>query len=132
MAKFYKKSPEVRQIAIRLKDKFPDKFGHIELELVAFMEVSGNSKFAAKVIRVKPPHSLLMAESYIVYVLEKKWETLAAPQRHLVIYHELIHIPDPFGQGSLIDHDIKDFKEILQKYGVDWYHNKELPDILGE
>ena len=53
-------------------------------------------------------------------------------QIKVLMLHELRHI----GMGdrglTIVPHDIEDFSDILEKYGLDWNeYGKELPDILG-
>lgn len=69
---------------------------------------------------------------YIIEVGEKIWNALDEDRQHLLMFHELLHIKiGENKQGDLVlgiqDHDIKDFREIVSKYGIDWIN--ELKDI---
>lgn len=62
---------------------------------------------------------------FIIEVGEKIWNALDEQRQYLLMFHELLHIKVAENKkGELVlgiqDHDIKDFREIISKYGIDW------------
>lgn len=62
---------------------------------------------------------------YIIEVSGELWDLLNEQTKYLLVYHELLHIGIKYKKdGSvvygIVDHDIKDFRNIIKKYGIDW------------
>ena len=49
-------------------------------------------------------------------------------QKIAVIFHELTHIDSEV--GKTVKHDIEDFRIMVDKLGVDWFNDPELPNLL--
>ena len=63
---------------------------------------------------------------YIVSVSGELWDALNDKLRFILVYHELLHIMPVQNEKTgdwkftLRDHDIQEFKEIINSYGVNW------------
>lgn len=69
---------------------------------------------------------------FIITFYEQNTSFLNENQQKVLMLHELRHITVGKKGPKLKPHDIEDFSDILDKYGLDWNHyGKELPDILG-
>lgn len=67
-----------------------------------------------------------------ITIYEANNEGFTKEQEKILMLHELMHIQidgDNFNKPKLRSHDIEDFSEIIEKYGMDWAHvdNKKLP-----
>lgn len=65
---------------------------------------------------------------YIIQLSGSLWDVLTDEQKYLLLYHELLHIQIDFDKDGntkflLKDHDVKDFRSIITKYGIDWIQN---------
>ena len=62
---------------------------------------------------------------FTITLFEPNVEEFTDDQLRTLIHHELLHVgiefkPDGTEAYSIIDHDLEDFKEIINKYGTDW------------
>lgn len=69
---------------------------------------------------------------YLIQISEQLWNILPDQTRYLLIYHELLHIDVRWSKNAtkpvyaIRDHTVKDFRQIVQKYGIDWIREIEL------
>lgn len=124
-------SPEYREIAEKILDKFPVAFGHIELDKVLFLrETEKAPKKYADIKAVKSPYSFLTELKFIITVYEPMVQGLSEAQLNMLIYHELMHIDVDFQKVK--KHNIEDFRELISTYGVNWDIDPNLPNILED
>ena len=62
---------------------------------------------------------------FTITVFEPNVEKFTEDQIRILLHHELLHVgidkkADGSESYSIVDHDIEDFKLILNKYGTDW------------
>lgn len=62
---------------------------------------------------------------FTITVFEPNVEKFTEDQIRILLHHELLHVgidkkADGSESYSIVDHDIEDFKLILDKYGTDW------------
>lgn len=63
---------------------------------------------------------------YILQFSGELWDTLTEKTRYILVFHELLHILPVNNEKKgeidfkLRDHDLKDFRRIVTKYGFDW------------
>lgn len=63
---------------------------------------------------------------YVIEVSGELWDKLNDITKEVLIWHELLHIQVEFNKNGekllkLRDHDVKDFSEIIKRYGIDWF-----------
>ena len=66
-----------------------------------------------------------ISADFMVTVFEPNVEKFTEDQIRILLHHELLHVgidkkADGSESYSIVDHDIEDFKLILDKYGTDW------------
>lgn len=77
-----------------------------------------------------------MGMKIIMEVFHCHWQNLSKNARLLVIYHELMHLqPEERAvkfdkKYRLVHHDVQEFANLIETYGVHWQHKKSLPNIL--
>lgn len=119
---------EVRAIFERVIKAFPDKFSHIPFEDVAILVREGDHpRDCARTVAISPPFSCVTHFKYIIFIIEERFANLSDAQKHLLIYHELKHIPKDL--KACERHDLEDFADIVKKFGVDWV-SEDISDIL--
>lgn len=75
---------------------------------------------------------------YVIEISEMAWNSITEESRIALMHHELLHVlvTQNESNGSwnyrIADHDLKDFKAIISKYGNEWYKPiiKEMADKL--
>jgi predicted metallopeptidase len=127
----FQEAPDLKELAKKVIAA-REEVGHIDVEEVLFLkEIATMPKAAARCYSfyhhpinffTKERFGIVFYESNIVHFTEK--------QRAILMFHELSHIP--ILGDKLIDHNIKDFYEVLQ-LGIDWARNgADVPDILNK
>lgn len=110
--------------------KSQDIVSHINVEEILFLqEKETTPKAAARCYALKDkPIQFFIDKRFCIVFYESNIDYFTKDQRAILLFHELMHIP-VLGD-KLIDHDIKDFYEILQ-LGVDWNHKGvKVPKII--
>lgn len=140
----------LREKAKKLVDMFPDKLGHINLDSVAFVRTTNtrsSDKWYGKCWYIRLPLSMIPIHTlvrikedkiidipeidkidnkyldikYIIGINDDSISTMNMDRNvaeKMVLLHELCHIkPDMDG---IKDHDIKDFRWMLDSFGVNW------------
>ena len=58
------------------------------------------------------------------------WNQWTPAQKLAVVFHELLHISFEF--GKTVQHDVEDFRLMVDQLGVDWFNATDLPHLLNE
>jgi hypothetical protein len=71
---------------------------------------------------------------FLIEFSEEIWGSLDDKTRYILMYHELRHVLVKLGKEEkqtfgILDHDIKDFYDIIKEFGVDWF--KQFKDIVA-
>ncbi|MNC00864.1 hypothetical protein D3C81_760850 [compost metagenome] len=119
------------EIAEKLVDKFQVAFSHIELDKVLFLsENEKTPKKYADVRNVGYPWNFITEYKYIMVFYENNTQPMTDSQRHMLVYHELLHIDESFEKVK--KHDIEDFRVLVGRFGVNWDIDPNLQDILDD
>lgn len=119
----YKESEMLRALGGKVILDNPDIFGFIVDEdiRIAYLEsdekkVKDGRRIYADCEKVKPKYEELVPYDFIITFYgetpEGKEETL--------MMHELLHIGWEDGKAKIRQHDVQDFKVIVDKLGTDW------------
>lgn len=65
---------------------------------------------------------------YVIEVYWSDWNEWTNKQKLALLFHELMHIDNEI--GKTVRHDLEDFRMMIDKLGVDWFANKDLPNLL--
>lgn len=61
---------------------------------------------------------------YIIQMSKKTWDSIDEQTRYILMLHELKHIlaeeTEDGYKYKIADHDVQDFHDLIQKYGVNW------------
>jgi len=141
MAKYtaYCEDTEVKEIAVKLIEKFPTIFGHINVDKIGFvMDLKKKSSFPIKVNKVSFPNSIWNDNVYVFIIYNDCWATLEQKQRNLGVAQSLcsIHL-DGFsetstGYGKIIKPNINTYLEVFAMAGgvPNWLENVNAADPL--
>lgn len=114
---------QVQDMVLKVCLDNEERFKHVKPSRIVSVRISGPKKarFAARIWRLSPLFKVFAPEvDFVVGVYACTWDTLESTpeKREILIYHELLHI-HPGGKG-LLDHDVQDFSEIIEQYGLRW------------
>jgi predicted metallopeptidase len=123
----WSKQEDVKPIVSELIQLYPEHLAHIRPSRIGYVAFSKKkSKKLAFVAPVRPMFSLFTNVDYILATHIENWVTSTVSEKYLLIFHELLHIPpEGFDENSkhyrkTLDHDVKDFSLILQRFGINW------------
>jgi predicted metallopeptidase len=107
--------------------------------LVFEWKTQRSQRYWAKICRISGIFKALIKSldvdaKFIIQIPTSSWEQLTDIQRQWVLFHELMHINfDPEKQKyKLIQHNIQDFRVILNKIGLDGYKSNTLTSMLDK
>ncbi|MHB8061269.1 MAG: putative metallopeptidase [Ruminiclostridium sp.] len=130
-------SRQLRLLANKIINRFPE-FGFIrEWNVKIGYVVSQKRKQGEKITyadcrKVQEVFKAYLPYDFIITFYERNTGFLNENQQKILMLHELRHITMGDKGPKIRPHDIEDFSDILDKYGLDWNNfGKELPDILG-
>jgi len=131
-------SKEMRKLAERIINKFPEFHFIKDCDVKIGYVMSQERKQGAKTIyadcrKVSTVYRAWMPFDFIITFYESNVSGLDENQRKIVMKHELQHIEIGPRGLTVRPHDIEDFSNIIEAYGMKWYGiNSEVPDILEE
>jgi len=117
----------------RLLVKRHPEFKHIKPEdIVVVRDVSSqNSHFYAATRLVPKQFWPLVNFRILIQTNDCNYAPLPKNAKILVMHHELRHVGvNSKGGYKMVRHDVEDFREYLEKYGIGWATRKDLPNIL--
>lgn len=129
MAKFIE-APELKDLACKVILSREEVY-HVDVNDVLFLkEIETMPSAAARTYTLTDhPISLFTQKNFAIVFYESKIDYFTPEQRAILMFHELMHIP--MLRSRLIDHDVKDFFDVL-KLGVDWSRpGAQVPNILS-
>jgi len=132
--KTYTECPEAKTIATEiLTTEDMIKSLDIDIPRVEFIAVYPNisKSIAGKCIKSGRELKYFSDCDYIIEVSGEIWDTLNVETKRILILHELLHIKITYNKKNetvygIRDHDIKDFSQIISKYGIDWFNTLKL------
>ena len=124
----YTESKELEKIAQAIIKKY-SRFEHVEFAEILFLqEWTLKPKAAARCYKIDGhPMRFYTGKLYVIVFYENNIHYMNKEQRAILMYHELRHI----GRPKLVDHNVKEFDEIISNFGVDWAEDgASVPNIL--
>jgi predicted metallopeptidase len=84
-----------------------------------------SKKTVARVFRASNHVKLFSGFDYVVEISGQFWDMLPAETHPVIMMHECCHMhvkTDKQGRYifQIIDHNVKDFHSVIEKYGIDW------------
>lgn len=128
MAKFIE-APDLKDLARQVIFSREEVF-HVDVNEVMFLkELEARPKSSARCYSLaNHPILLFTTARFCIVFYESNIDYFSKAQRAILMLHELSHIPAT--GDKLIDHNIKDFYEIL-KMGVEWsLPGQIVPEII--
>lgn len=118
--------PDLRWIA---DYGYTDSIGYVR----SFVKKQSKSNCYADCRKVAATYKAFITYDIIITLYDPLVSQLSENQLKILLWHELKHIRQQTdGKGLAIrDHDVKDFRDILDYVGLDWHEiDEDVPDIL--
>lgn len=149
-APLFEKCSDMKELVVELIEKRNDIFGKIDPNMIECLvridkPAPPNTKKALEIKGVRGPYAGITPVRYIIYAYSSMWQSLSPEKRAAYLANMLIRIKLPtedelmklmekgkeFEYGKLKTPDIKDFKDFIRIYGVDWDDDEAtVPNIL--
>jgi len=99
---------------------------------ILFVSPVINKKTVARICRASAHVKLFQGFDYIIEISKDMWDQLNDEQKKILMWHECEHIHvkekrDGTPTYGLRDHDLKDFRSVVNEHGVYW-----MLDVLKE
>lgn len=137
--KTYEEVTEAKTIIEQLCDQYPDVLWAVRPEIVITLGVTNKErpKSSNKLASIRPlkgaTKALMQINNvnvrYLIELYYSDWNEWSTAQKVAVIFHELIHIDSEV--GKTVKHDVEDFRIMVDKLGVDWFNNADLPNLIS-
>ena len=136
--KIYEEVTEARKIVQDLCSEYPDEMWAIRPDTIITLGVSNKErpKGSTKLASIRPlkgaTKALMQINNvgvrYLIELYWSDWNKWTEAQKNAVIFHELLHVDNEI--GKTVKHDIEDFRMMVDKLGVDWFNDTDLPNLL--
>ena len=117
---------ELKELADKIiEEQLLDDVKEAEVGFVlVYPYISKNT--AGRCIKASAEMKLYSGYDYVVEMSGDLWDKLDEEKQYILMFHELMHIMPTYNDKKgewnfgLVDHDVQDFRKIINKYGVDW------------
>ena len=131
---------EGNELVVQLRQRYPNELRNVIPEEVVVLKIEDDpptsKDWAAKIHLVKGAIKAMLTiykcpAKFYIELYEADWRSWSNQRRQWVIFHELLHVPDPEASG-LVNHDVEDFAVVLDKVGLNWTDPQtSLPDMIN-
>jgi hypothetical protein len=129
MIKYEAASVDVQQTIEKLINMFPQKFIHINVsDMHLTFKDAPTSPWKARVRILSGFYSSLTNKKIGIEVWKQEWINADAAHKAAILYHELTHIMYDIEKQvyKLKQHDVQDFYELLQNFGLNYEKVEEV------
>lgn len=127
-------SSEADALVKQICETYPEKFGHLDLNLIGCCAIANkeppeSQDWDCKISGVTEPELLFSKKTYVLHFFKCTWEKYEPKQRVLMLFRQLVRIPDEF-DGSLLKEDLKDCRCLVKAFGLGYMDNPNVPNLL--
>lgn len=130
----YEESTEAKEVAEKLIEKWPDHYGHIDLDKVKFLAINNKNRKEGKKmweVRAIPDFALTDCPyTHYVVIYLQDWVELSQKFRNLLMADILFAIPDE--EGKVKPFDLKGYSPVIRTFGPDFMESDDTLDPLGD
>jgi len=138
--KVYRILDDANIIIKTLVEKYPKILWTVQPEKIVVLAIENDppkwKNWMARIRKINNPIKVILEKyriqaEYIIELYLENWNEWSEKTRGWVLFHELLHIPDPDKSG-LLKHNIEDFSIIIDKIGAKSYENETIPNLLDD
>ena len=128
--------PEFVQLAAKMIEKYPDKFGGIDVSWIVAYGVTNKERpdSKAKLYEMSgegEPESFTNSKMYFVKMFMQDWEGRSEAGKLLIVASALARI-DPDSPGKVGPLDYRDQNIMVKTFGADWQDKGDIPHLLND
>ena len=130
--------PEFIDIASKLKEKYTERFDHINVDLLVAYKCTNKTKPEKKsklydMTGEGEPEAFTNPKKYFVKMFYDTWDNLSENNRIALVFSALSRIPaDDPESGKVEGYDMHDQSFMARTLGVDWQTRTDIPNLLRE
>jgi len=138
--KVYEEVTDAKEMITALCKQYPDILWAIRPQIVTVLGIANKSRPEKREILAtcRPItgvyKSLMMLNNihtrYVIEVYWSDWNDWSMPKKYALLFHELLHVD--YEIGKTIKYDVEDFRLMVDKLGVDWFDDPDLPNLINE
>jgi len=121
------KDEKFLHLAQKVVNAFPE-LAHVDLDDVQFaFRESEKCKYHGRTQLVRGVDKIFTDKDIVIVIWLNSWIKHKMSWRALLLYHELRHIVhNDKGEYALVRHDVEDFSDMIEKYGVRWEQSDKI------
>jgi hypothetical protein len=130
--------PEFIEIASKLKEKYPERFDHVNVDLIIAYKCTNKTKPDKKsklydMTGQTEPEAFTNPKKYFIKVFHDTWDNLGENNRVAIAFSAMsrISVDDP-ESGKVEGYDMHDQSFMARTLGVDWQTRADIPNLLRE
>ncbi len=133
----YEPSQELEILSGKVQDKIPElsyireyevKVGYV---LSSYRKIDDGELVFVDCRKVTGPMQAYLPYQVIITFYEPNIDDFTPNQKAVLMWHELKHIELTQKGIKIKNHDVRDFRSIIDRLGLDWSSEIEIEDILG-
>ncbi len=128
--------PEFVEMSSRIVEKYPERFGEIEVSQIVAYKCTNKDKPEKKAKSYEmtgstEPESFTNEKTYFVKFFSSDWESKTTEQKLLMVCSALSRI-DTTNPGKIGPLDYRDQNVMVRTFGTDWVERGDVPNLLNE
>jgi len=132
----YEEIPDFLQMAVRLVEKYPDRFGRIEVNRLIAYGITNKERKEDKgkvygITGETEPQSFTNSKTYFVEMYMSDWDARSEAARLLIVASALSRI-DVDNPGKVFPLDYKDQTVMVKTFGAEWENKSDIPHLLND
>ncbi len=132
-------APDLQELGETIINRFPQFIFIKEFNIkIGYVRAYENKSAKGRAVfadcrKITSSYQAYLPYDFLITFYDPCVAILTTNQKKLVMYHELRHIEMTQKGFGVRPHDIEDFEEILQSFGLKWNaFGNDVPDILGK
>ena len=136
----YEVNDEFNNMAVKLVEKYSDKFNNIEVDKVCCVNVDKSRKEKEgavepiwKLKAVKMPEAIHNPYGWYVVLHEADWEAMSEKHKYALVADVLHGLPNDLdNEGKINPCDTKGYLSIFQTLGIQYLDDPNIPHLLND
>lgn len=137
----YEVNSEFNEMAMKLVEKFPEKFNHIPVDKICCVNITNKTRKEDddthdriwKIQAVKMPMAIHCNYSFYIVLYSSDWEERSEKHKLALVADALHGIPDDAeSEGKVNPCDTKGYGPMFRTLGLDFESNGSIPHLLND
>jgi len=130
----YEDCKDAEEVAKKLIDKYPDFYGHIDMDKIKCLAINNKDRGEGKKmwdVRAIPDFALQDCPyTHYIVIFLSDWVEMSSKLRNLLLADILFSIPDE--EGKVKSYDLKGYSPMFRTFGPDFMEDDTVQDPLAD